>query len=55
MPTPDGGYYYSARGHLGQLIGVFLEDRLIIVRFGLNAEGVDSCDDVIEAVAAKVG
>jgi len=54
MPTPDAGYYFSARGHLGQLIAVFPDDRLIIVRFGLNAEGVDSWDDVIETVAAKL-
>jgi hypothetical protein len=43
-----------ARGHLGQRIAVFPEDRLIIVRFGLNEEGGDSWDDVIETVAAKV-
>jgi len=54
MPTPDGGYYYSARGHLGQLIAVFPEERLIIVRFGLSEGGVDSWDRVIETVAAKV-
>jgi CubicO group peptidase (beta-lactamase class C family) len=54
MHTADGGYYYTARGHLGQRIAVFPEDRLIIVRFGLNEEGGDSWDDVIETVAAKV-
>jgi CubicO group peptidase (beta-lactamase class C family) len=52
-PTPDGGYYYTARGHLGQRIAVFPEDRTIIVRFGRNDGGVD-WDDVIETVAAKV-
>jgi CubicO group peptidase (beta-lactamase class C family) len=52
-PTPDGGYYYSARGHLGQLIAVFPDDRLIIVRFGRNDGGVE-WDDLIETVAAKV-
>jgi CubicO group peptidase (beta-lactamase class C family) len=52
-PTPDGGYYYSARGHLGQLIAVFPKDRLIIVRFGRNDGGVD-WDYVIESIAAKL-
>ena len=51
--TADGGYYYTARGHLGQRITVFPEDRLVIVRFGINEEGVDSWDKVIETVAAK--
>jgi len=51
MPTPDGGYYYTARGHLGQRITVFPKDRLVIVRFGLADGGVD---DVIETVAEKV-
>jgi CubicO group peptidase (beta-lactamase class C family) len=55
MPTADGGYYYTASGHLGQRISVFPEDRVIIVRFGLDEEGVDSWDDVIETVAANVG
>ncbi|MDQ3889139.1 MAG: beta-lactamase family protein [Actinomycetota bacterium] len=53
MRTADGGYYYSARGHLGQLIAVFPRDRLVIVRFGRNENGVDSWDKVIETVAAK--
>ena len=53
MPTADGGYYYSARGHLGQLISVFPKDRLVIVRFGRNENGVDSWDEVIETIAAK--
>ena len=53
-PTPDGGYYYSARGHLGQLIAVYPDERLIIVRFGRSADGVDSWDDVIETVAANL-
>jgi CubicO group peptidase (beta-lactamase class C family) len=53
MRTGDGGYYYAARGHLGQRITVFPEDRLVIVRFGINEEGVDSWDKVIETVAAK--
>jgi CubicO group peptidase (beta-lactamase class C family) len=50
--TGDGGYYYSARGHLGQLIAVFPRDRLVIVRFGRSEEGVDSWDEVVETVAA---
>jgi len=29
------------------------EDPLVIVRFGINEEGVDSWDMVIETVAAK--
>jgi CubicO group peptidase (beta-lactamase class C family) len=53
MRTGNGGYYYTARGHLGQRITVFPEDRLVIVRFGINEEGVDSWDKVIETVAAK--
>jgi CubicO group peptidase (beta-lactamase class C family) len=54
MRTAGGGYYYSASGHLGQRIVVFPEDRLVIVRFGRNEEGVDSWDKVIETVAANV-
>jgi CubicO group peptidase (beta-lactamase class C family) len=53
MRTAGGGYYYSARGHLGQRITVFPEDRVVIVRFGINEEGVDSWDKVIETIAAK--
>jgi CubicO group peptidase (beta-lactamase class C family) len=52
MRTENGGYYYTARGHLGQRIAVFPKDRLVIVRFGINEEGVDSWDKVIETVAA---
>ena len=51
--APDGGYYFSARGHLGQLITVFPKDRLVIVRFGRNENGVDSWCKGIETVAAK--
>ena len=51
MRTENGGYYYTARGHLGQRIAVFPKDR-VIVRFGINEEGVDSWDKVIETVAA---
>jgi hypothetical protein len=53
MRTADGGYYYAARGHLGQRITVFPKDGLVIVRFGINEEAVDSWDKVIETVAAK--
>jgi CubicO group peptidase (beta-lactamase class C family) len=53
MRTGNGGYYYTARGHLGQRITVFPEDRLVILRFGIDEEGVDSWDKVIETVAAK--
>jgi CubicO group peptidase (beta-lactamase class C family) len=52
MPTADGRYYYTALGHLGQLISVFPEDRLVIVRFGREDGGV-MWDDVVETVAAK--
>jgi CubicO group peptidase (beta-lactamase class C family) len=51
--TADGGYYYTARGHLGQRITVFPKERLVIVRFGRSEEGVDSWDDIIESVAAN--
>ena len=53
MRTADGGFYYAARGHLGQRIAVFPKDSLVIVRFGRNENGVDSWDKVIETVAAK--
>jgi CubicO group peptidase (beta-lactamase class C family) len=53
MHTPRGGYYYGARGHLGQRITVFPKDRIVIVRFGRNEDGVDSWDKVIETVAAR--
>ena len=53
MRTAGGGYYYIALGRLGQRITVFPEDRVVIVRFGINEEGVDSWDKVIETIAAK--
>jgi CubicO group peptidase (beta-lactamase class C family) len=52
MRTPDGGYYYAARGHLGQQITVFPANRVVIVRFGRSEDGVDSWDKVNEAVVA---
>jgi CubicO group peptidase (beta-lactamase class C family) len=52
MPESDGGYHYSAFGHLGQRIAVFPEENVIIVRYGINDEGVDSWDEVIATVAA---
>ena len=52
MRTADGGYYYTARGHLGQRITVFPKRRLVIVRFGREDGGV-MWDDVIESIAAK--
>jgi CubicO group peptidase (beta-lactamase class C family) len=51
--TTDGGYQYSARGHLGQLIAVFPATRTVIVRFGINEGGVD-WDDVAARVAANL-
>ena len=52
MRTADGSYYYSARGHLGQLITIFPNDRLVIVRFGRNADGVDCLGQSDRGVAA---
>jgi CubicO group peptidase (beta-lactamase class C family) len=54
IPRPGGGYNYTASGHLGQRIAVFPRDGVVIVRFGINDEGVDSWDQVISNVAAKV-
>lgn len=48
---PDGGYHYSAQGHLGQFIAVFPETDTVIVRFGINEGSVD-WDDVLGRVAA---
>lgn len=52
MPMDDGGYDSAAFGHLGQRIWVFPQDDLIIVRFGISDEGVDSWDETINTVAA---
>jgi len=54
MPRPDGGHDFAAQGHLGQWIYVSPQDRVIIVRFGLDDGGVDSWVDVFQSVIAKV-
>lgn len=51
--TPDGGYRYSAQGHLGQGIAVFPQSRTVIVRFGSTEGGVD-WDDVTARIAASL-
>lgn len=54
MPRPQGGYDFTARGHLGQRISIFPADRVIIVRFGIDEGGVDSWDQIIKTVADRV-
>jgi CubicO group peptidase (beta-lactamase class C family) len=53
FPLQTGGYAYAAHGHLGQLIAVFPEDHLIVVRFGISDGAVDSWDEVALDIAAK--
>lgn len=55
MPAGDGGYWYTASGHLGQHISVFPDDGVVIVRFGTSDEGIDDWDAVIATVADKTG
>jgi CubicO group peptidase (beta-lactamase class C family) len=54
IPLKTGGYAYAAHGHLGQLIAVFPQDHLIVVRFGITDGGVDSWDEVALDIAAKL-
>jgi CubicO group peptidase (beta-lactamase class C family) len=37
-----GGYAYAAHGHVGQLIVVFPQERVVVVRFGKTEGLVDS-------------
>jgi hypothetical protein len=46
MPVETGGYACAAHGHLVQLIVVFPQDHVIVVRFGITDGGVDSWDEV---------
>jgi CubicO group peptidase (beta-lactamase class C family) len=54
IPLKTGGYAYAAHGHLGQLIAVFPQDHVIVVRFGISDGGVDSWDEVAFDIAAKL-
>lgn len=54
MSRPGGGYDYTATGHLGQKIAIFPQDGIVIVRFGTDDEGVDSWDEVIFDLAARL-
>ncbi len=51
---PDGSYDFMAQGKRGQWIVVSPQERLVVVRFGTDDEGVDAWEDVIESVIAKV-
>ncbi len=53
FPLKTGGYAYAAHCHLGQMIAVFPQDQLIVVRFGISDGGVDSWDQVALEIAAK--
>jgi len=50
----DGGYDFMAQGHRGQWIYVSPQERLIIVRFGLDDGGVDSWVDVFRSVGEQI-
>jgi CubicO group peptidase (beta-lactamase class C family) len=54
VPRDGGGYAYAAHGHLGQLIAVFPEERVVVVRFGKTDGPVDSWDEVAMAVADRL-
>jgi CubicO group peptidase (beta-lactamase class C family) len=54
FPMQTGGYAYAAHGHLGQMIAIFPQDHLIVVRFGISDGGVDSWDQVALDIAANV-
>ena len=51
---PDGSYDYMAQGKRGQWIVVSPQERMVVVRFGIDDEGVDAWEDVIESMIAKV-
>jgi CubicO group peptidase (beta-lactamase class C family) len=51
---PDGSYHFAAQGKRGQWIYVAPQEKVVIVRFGLDDGGVDSWADVFQSVIAKV-
>ena len=53
-PVAKGSYDYVARGHFGQRIYVSPRNNAIVVRFGFTDEGVDSWDDILATVIAKM-
>jgi hypothetical protein len=42
IPRQGGGYAYAAHSHVGQLIVVFPQERVVVVRFGKTEGLVDS-------------
>ncbi len=52
--NPDGSYDYAAVGHLGQRIYVDPQEKMIIVRFGLDYGGVDAWEEVFQNIIADV-
>lgn len=53
IPREGGRYAYAAQGHLGQLIAVFPQERVVVVRFGKTDGPVDSWAEVAMAIADK--
>ena len=51
---PDGSYDFMAQGKRGQWIVVSPQARVVVVRFGIDDEGVDAWEDMLESVIAKV-
>lgn len=51
---PNGGYDFTALGHLGQFIYVAPQERVIVVRFGREDGGVDSWPDILRSVVDRV-
>jgi CubicO group peptidase (beta-lactamase class C family) len=51
---PDGSYDFMAQGKRGQWIVVSPQARIVVVRFGIDNEGVDAWEEVLESVIAKV-
>jgi CubicO group peptidase (beta-lactamase class C family) len=52
--NPDGSYDYTALGHLGQYVYISPQEKMIIVRFGMDEGGVDSWPDVFQNLIANV-
>jgi CubicO group peptidase (beta-lactamase class C family) len=51
---PGGSYEFAAQGKRGQWIYVAPQEKVVIVRFGLDWGGVDSWAEVFQGVIAKV-
>ena len=53
IPREGGGSAYAAQGHLGQLIAVFPQERVVVVRFGKTDGPVESWAELAIAIADR--